>query len=90
MGTPRAQEIRRSVQDDLNESSGVYAIGKSPPFGHKKNPRQGWQRAHMKFLEMSVSIYLIINPLDNAVICHAVIPVIEHRDDDVLMHLNAN
>jgi hypothetical protein len=26
MGIPSAQEILRNVQDDLNESSGVYAI----------------------------------------------------------------
>ena len=32
MGMPSAQEILRNVQDDLNESSGVYAILKSPPF----------------------------------------------------------
>jgi len=31
IGMPSAQEILRNVQDDLNESSGVYAIG-SPPF----------------------------------------------------------
>jgi hypothetical protein len=30
IGMPSAQEILRNVQDDLNESSGVYAIG-SPP-----------------------------------------------------------
>ena len=32
MGMPSAQEILRNVQDDLNESSGVYAILNSPPF----------------------------------------------------------
>ena len=30
MGISSAQEILRNVQDDFNESSGVYAIG-SPP-----------------------------------------------------------
>ena len=32
MGMPSAQEILRNVQDDLNESSGVYAILNSSPF----------------------------------------------------------
>jgi len=45
MGRPSAQEILRRVQDDLNESSGVYAIC-SPPFiffktGFRKKRRGG-------------------------------------------------
>jgi hypothetical protein len=36
MGMSSAQEILRNVQDDLNESSGVYAILKSPPFKTQK------------------------------------------------------
>jgi hypothetical protein len=36
IGIPSAQEILRNVQDDLNESSGVYAILNSPPFKTQK------------------------------------------------------
>ena len=39
---------------------------------------------------MSVSVYLVIDPLDDAVVRHAVIPVIEHRNDDVFMDCNAD
>jgi hypothetical protein len=44
MGISSAQASLLNVQDDLNESCGVYAIAVSPPFEIKK-PLAGGQMA---------------------------------------------
>jgi len=91
MGRFIAHAILRSAPDAPMLNSGVYAIALSPPLKTKKAIcRRGQNGSILKLLLLFDSTYLVIESLDNAVIRKRVIPVIVHRNNDVLMDCDAH
>jgi hypothetical protein len=53
IGTPSAQEILRRVQDDLNESSGVYAIVEFTSF---QNAKRAADELDSPFVNLNITL----------------------------------
>ncbi len=78
--------MRRSVQDDFMDNSGVYAMDWITSLPETKKPlTEHGKWSPVNFSMVLVSAYLVRNPLDDSVVGETVIPLIEHRYNQVFV-----
>jgi hypothetical protein len=90
IGTPRPQAILRSVRDDSKLNSGVYAIGRSPPFKTQKTICRRTNGPLLLKMVLMKSVDFVVKTLYDPLIGKAEKPFILQVDDQVLMYLDAD